>query len=150
MISTSYSYSYRLVSVYRWRVHSRAVVFHILHRVRRETRLCPYLINYATLYPLQLPQPGSLPSNSLRYYSSPSFSASVDTTAVYLAPSRSMTTYYQQQIPTRAPFFLSVASRRSRSNHAEMYYAKILCIFLMYVSIVSNLASALAASAKVY
>ena len=101
------------------------------------------------LYPLQLPQPGSLPSNSLRYYSSPSFSASVDTTAVYLAPSRSMTTYYHQQIPTRASFFLYVASQRSRSDHVAMYYATMFCLFLMYVSIVSNPASALDASVKV-
>ena len=96
------------------------------------------------------PIPGVLHFNSLLYYYNLYFLASANTTAVYLDPPISMTTYYHQQIPTRDPFFLSVASHRSRSDHVAMYYATTLCLCLMYVSIVSNPASALAASAKVY
>ena len=84
------------------------------------------------------PGPGVFHFNSLLYYSNLYFLASPDTTAVYLDPSRSMTTYYNQQIPTHSPFFLSVASQRSRSDHVAMYYATMFCIFLMYVSIVST------------
>ena len=49
------SYSWPLC-VSRWRVHSRAVVFQPLHRVQRDTRICPYLVCCANLYPLKLSQ----------------------------------------------------------------------------------------------
>ena len=52
-----YSYSYyQPVSMSRWRAHTRAVVVQTLHRGQRDTGLCPYLINYATLYPITFPQ----------------------------------------------------------------------------------------------
>ena len=41
--SSSSSY-YQSVSVSQWRAHSRAVVFHTLHRGQIDTRLCPYLV----------------------------------------------------------------------------------------------------------
>ena len=47
---------YWTVSMSWWRAHSRAVVFHTLHRVQRDTIICPYLFHCATLYPLILPQ----------------------------------------------------------------------------------------------
>ena len=50
-----YSSSSRMVSVPLCRAHSRAVVFQILHRGQKDTRLYTYLISYATLYLLPLP-----------------------------------------------------------------------------------------------
>ena len=65
----SYSSSYRPVPIYLWHAHIRAVVLHTLHRGQRHTIICTYFINYATFYPLPVPQPGSLPFYPLLYSS---------------------------------------------------------------------------------
>ena len=44
-----YSSYFWMVSVSIWCVYSREVVFHILHRVQRDTILCPYFIYWAPL-----------------------------------------------------------------------------------------------------
>ena len=49
------SSSSRPVSVYRWRAHSRVVLFHALHRFQKDTRLCTYLVYCVTLYLLLFP-----------------------------------------------------------------------------------------------
>ena len=46
-----YSYSWP-VSVSWKRAYSRVVVFHTLHRVQRDTRLCPCLTVWYILYPM--------------------------------------------------------------------------------------------------
>ena len=37
--------------MYLWRAHSRAAMFHTLHKIQRDTRLCTYLVYCATFYP---------------------------------------------------------------------------------------------------
>ena len=54
------------------------------------------------------------------------------------------------RIPTRAPCIRSVASQRSRSNQIAMYCATMFFLCLMYTSIISNPASALAVTVVVY
>ena len=148
---SSSSSSYRPVSVYRWRAHSRAVVFHTLHRGQRYTRLCTYFINCATLYPLPLPQ---IQEYSilvpLLYSSRPYLSASYDSDVVYLAPFRSITACSNHRISACSPCFLSAASQRSRSDRVAIYCATVLWPRWMYVSIGSNPASDISASAEVY
>ena len=132
-------------------MHSRAVVIHTLHIGQRDNILCPYLINCATLYPLPLYQfQESSIIISLLYSSIPPYSASATAAAVSLAPARSMTACSHHRIPTHAPFFLSATSQRSRSYRVAIYCTTVFCLCRMYVSIGSNHASALAASAKVY
>ena len=53
-------------------------------------------------------------------------------------------------ITTRDLCFLSVTSQRTRSDCVAMYCATVFCICQMYVSIISNPASSLSASAEVY
>ena len=62
------SYSTWTVSMYQWRVHSRAVVFHTLHRGQGYTILCPYLVSSATFYYLHLSQTRSLPLSPLSLF----------------------------------------------------------------------------------
>ena len=83
-----------MVSVSRWNEYSRVVLLHTLHIVRIVTRLCSYLINYATLYPLLLTQPQSLPLKPLCYSYSISSSVSAAVVSVYLDPSIPMHAYY--------------------------------------------------------
>ena len=52
---SSYCY-YWLFSVYRSLAHNRVVVFHTLHIFQRDTKICPYLVNFATFYTLLLSQ----------------------------------------------------------------------------------------------
>ena len=144
-----------LVAMSRWRADSRAVVFKTMYRGQRDTRLCPYLINCANLYPLAFPQ--LLESSFLipiLYYSIPSLSDPASTSALSLAPYSSIPACSCHRTPNRYPCFLSAASQRSRSNHVAIYYATVFCLLRMYVFIGSNPAcalspSALAASTKV-
>ena len=88
------------------RAHSRAVVFHTLHVGQRDTRLCTYLINCTTLYLLPLSQIQESSILILLLYSSiPSSSASAAaaSTAVSLAPDRSITSCSHHLIHTCAP-----------------------------------------------
>ena len=138
---------YQPVSLSWWRWH-----YTHLHRGQRDTRLSPYLINCTTLYLLTLPQ---LQEYSvlipLRYSSSPSSSAfSAFAATVSLAPTSSTSSCYHHQIPTCAHRFLSTASHRYRIGRIAIYCTNLLRLFWMYVSIGSNPASSLAASAKVY
>ena len=102
--------------MYRWHAHSRAVVFQNLHRYQIDTRLFPYLIIYATLYPIPFTHPGGLcitPYFTLPYH------------WVSLVPFRSMPACYHHCISTRASCLLSAASHRYRSNRVAMYCATI-------------------------
>ena len=45
----------------QWSAHIRAVVFHLLYRFKRDTRLCTQLVKFDTLYSLLVPRPGNLP-----------------------------------------------------------------------------------------
>ena len=92
----------------------------------------------------------SIPFHFPLYYSIPFLSTFSAVSAVSLAPTRSMPACSHQHILTRFPCFLSVALQRSRSDSVEMYCTTILYLFWMYVSIVSNPASSLAASDKIY
>ena len=118
-----------LVSVSWWRAHSRVVVFHTLHRGKRDTRLCPNLVYWSTLYPLLLPQ---LRESSflipLFYSSSPSLSVFAAAVAVSRAPSRSSPACSHHRIPTYAPHFLSAASHRSRIGRVTIYCATVFCL----------------------
>ena len=134
----------------QWHAHSRSVVFHTLYRGGRDTKLCPYLVHYTTLHPLPVPQIGSLPFYPLLYSSIPYSSTSAAVSVVSLSPVISIPACSYHHITTRAPCILSVALHRSRSDLVAMYCATVLCLCQMYASIVSNLASALAASAEVY
>ena len=44
-----------IIILYLKCAYSRVVVFHILHRGQRDTRLCPYLVMCSILYPSVLP-----------------------------------------------------------------------------------------------
>ena len=91
--STIYSSCLQLVSLSCWRSHSRAVVYHSLHRVQIYTILCLYLVNLALLHyslcctieEVFLFSPG-------KCYLPPS-SASAITDNLSLAPTRSIHTF---------------------------------------------------------
>ena len=57
----SYYYYFWPVFVSWWCAHSRAVLFHTLYIVQRDTIICPYLDIFATFYYLPLSQPRSIP-----------------------------------------------------------------------------------------
>ena len=145
------SSSNRPFSVSRWYAHIRTVVLHTLNRVQRGTRLCPYLTNCATLHLLLLPQFMESFVLLLLIYSSILYlSASSAAAAVSLALDKSIPAYYYHRIPTRSPCFLSAASQRSINDRVAIYCATVFCLWKMYVSIGSNPACVLAASADVY
>ena len=124
-LSASFS-SYRPVFVSQWHALSRAVVFHTLHRGQRYTRLCQYLVHWATLYPLLLSQTReSSVLTPLLYSSSPYSSASA---AVSLTPARSSTACLHHCIPSRAPHFLSAVFHRSRIVRVAIYCVTVLCL----------------------
>ena len=132
------------------------VKFHILHRGSRDTKLCPYLVNFATLYfSLTVSHPTGLPLFSC-HRSSPSLSAFVSTfastssAALYLASVRSVTACYHHRIPNHPPRVLSVSSYRSIIDCVAMKCATLLCLLLMYSPIASNYLSSIAVAAKVY
>ena len=108
------------------------------------------LLNTLRCTRYRCPSPGVFHFKPLIYSSSPSLSAFAAAASVSLASSRSITACYHQHIPNRAPSFLFVASQSSRNYHVEMYSATMFCLFRMYVSIVSNSASAPTASSEVY
>ena len=108
----------------QWHAHNRVVMFHTLHRGQRDTLICPYLVNCATLYPVLFPQLREsymliflLYSYSL---SSSYSSAYAATSAVSLEPVRPNPTCYHHLIPTRAPPLplcrLSQVQKRLRHN----------------------------------
>ena len=112
-INTYSSSSSRPASVSRWHAHSRVVVFHTLHRGQRDTRLCPLLVNFATLYFLfHCPSPGVFFSSPLQ--SSPP-SSSATAAAATRATARSIPACSHHRIPTCAPGALSYPSHRSNS-----------------------------------
>ena len=126
-------------------------MFNTLYIGQRDNRLCPHLLNWATLYPLPLSQlQESSVLISLLYSSSPPSSASAAAASVSLAPASSMPVCYHHRISTHAPCFLSTTSQRSRSGRVAIYCRTVFCLRRMYVSIGSNPASALAAAVKVY
>ena len=130
----------------QWHAHSRAVVFHTLHRGQRDARLCP-LISYRSLRcTLTFAPPRESSFTSLRHSSPPSPSA----VAASRPPARSIPTCSQHHIPTRAPGAISDPSHRSNSDRVVMYYATLFCRRLIYSSIVKNPTSSLAAAAEVY
>ena len=81
----------------------------------------------------------------------PSLSVSAaSAAAVCLDPARSISACSHYSIPANDTCFLSTASHRSISDCIAIYRATVFYLRRMYVSIVSNPASALAASAEVY
>ena len=144
-------YYSRPVSVYKCHANSRAVVFHTLHIRRRETRLCIYLVNCATLYPLLLPNLWeSYVLIPLLYSSISSLYTSATAADVSLTSLRSIPACYHQCIPTHASRCLSTASHRSMISRVTIYCANVFYLCLMQVSIGLNPASSIAASTKVY
>ena len=82
----NYFYFYLPASVYRCHAYSRAVVLRTLRRGQRDTRLCPLLVNFATLYFLfHCPSPGAFLSYPC--HSSPP-SSSATAAAASRAPAR--------------------------------------------------------------
>ena len=139
------SSSSQLVSMYLWSAHSRAVMFHTLHRFKRDTILVPiWFISILCTRCCCLIYGGLL------YYSSPSFYASAAADAVSLAPAKSITDCFHHRIPTCAPLFLYATSQRSKIDRVAIYCAAIFCLYQMQVSIGSNPASSISTSAKVY
>ena len=129
--------SYSLPSyVYRWHAHSRAVVFHTLHRGQIDTRLCPLISHRSLRCTLTFALSRESLFTSLRHSSPPSPSAVA--AAAYRAPSRSITTSSHHRIPTRAPGALYDPSHRSNSDCVAMYCATVFFRRLMYSSIVKN------------
>ena len=121
----SYS-SYRPVSMYQWHAHSRAVVFHTLHRGQRYARICPYLVYCATLYPLPLPQlQESSVLTPLIYYTRPPSSAFAAAVTISIYPVRSSPACSHHHIPTCAPQLISAASHISRIGRVEIYCATV-------------------------
>ena len=132
----------------QWHAHSRAVVFHTLHRGQRDTWLCPLLVNFATLYFLFCySSPGVFLSSSC--HSSPPSSS--DTAIAYSrATARSIPAFSHHRIPTHAPGALSGPSHRSNSDYLAIYCVTVFWIRLMYSSIVKKPAASLATVAEVY
>ena len=138
------------VSVSQWCAHSRAVVFHTLHRGQRDTSLYPYLVNFSTLYfYLLFSQPRSLPILP-RHCSSQYSSVTAATTALSLAPVRSIPAFSHHCIPTYAPGGISVSSHGSIMDHVAMNCVTVFCLLQIYSSIASITAFSLAAAAEVY
>ena len=149
-----YLYNYssydRLVYVYWWHAHSRAVVLHNPHRGQRETIICTYLVSFDTLYYyLPFNSPGIFlftPSHFLLTSSS----ASTAATTVSLAPTKYIPAWPHHSIPTRPPGVLYVSSHRSRSDRVSMNCATVFFLLRIYSSIALNTASSLAAAADMY
>ena len=116
---TGSSSSSRPVFMSQWRAYSRAVVFHTLHRVQIDTRLCPYLVYCAPVYPLKLPQlQESSVSTPLLYSSRPSVYASTVAVVVFLAPTRTSSAYSHHCVPNRAspPVLCRLAQVQNQSR----------------------------------
>ena len=124
-------------------------MFHILNRVQRDTRICPYFVIFYMLYSLPLSHPMSLPIFPC-HFSIPYPPASADAASVSIVPARSSPTSSHHQITTRAPGVLSTSSHSSRSFCVAMNCATVLCLLRMYSSVVLNPASSLVADAEVY
>ena len=139
------------MSISRWCTYRRVAVLRALHRGQRDTILWPYFINWAALYPLPLPQlRSSYVLTNIIYSSSPYSSESVAAAAVSLAPVSSITACSHHHILAVAPFFLSAASQKSRSYCVSICCANVFWFRRMYVSIILNHTSTLAASDEVY
>ena len=120
-------------------------MFHTLHIFQRDTILDP--IWYISILCTRC---CCLSSGGLLYSSIPSSSTSAAANAVTLAPAKSITDCYHHRIPTCAPCFLYATSQRSKINFIAIYCAAILRLYQMQVSIGSNPAYSISASAKVY
>ena len=147
----SYSSSSLPVFVSQSSVNSRAVVFLTLHRGQRDTIIYPYLINCTILYLLPLPHIRESSVLTFFLYSSrPSSFVVSAAAAVSLAPARSTPAYSNHYIFTLSPCFVSAASQMPRSYCVAIYCVNIFWIHQMYFYIISNPASAISASTKVY
>ena len=128
----------------QWHAHSRAVVFHTLHRGQRDARLCP-LISYRSLlctcYGCSVPR-------VLLYL--PSFTLLLHPLPPPLIPRQIKPPCSHQGIPTRATGALSNPSQRSNSDCVVSYRDTMFWIRLMYSSIVKNPAYSRAIAAEVY
>ena len=134
----------------QWCAHSRSVVLYTLHIGQIDTRLCTYLVNFATLYfSMPLYNPRSLPIFP-RHCSPLSFSASDSANVLSLALVRSIHYFFRHRIPARAPGVLTVSSHRSIIDCVSLNLVNVFCLLQIYSSIASKLASSLAANAKVY
>ena len=124
------------------------VVFHTLHRGKRDTRLCPLIIYRLLRSTLTFSPPRHSSFTSLRN-SSP-LSPSVNAAAATRTLARLIPTCYHHQIHDHAPGALSDLFHRSNSDHLAMYCVTVFCPHLIYSSIVNNTASYLATATKVY
>ena len=116
--------------VFQRREHIRTVVFHTLHIGQRYIILCPYLVYFATFYPLLFYQLRgySVLTPPPFYFYSPSLSLSASAAAVSFASSRSIHACSHHLIPSCAPQFLSTASHRSRIVPFAIYCSTIFCL----------------------
>ena len=102
---SSYSSSSQPVFVSQWHAHSREVVFHTLHRVQRDTIICPLII-YRLIRVLATVAPSQESSfTSIRQFSPPSFSAAASDAS--LSPAILCPACSHHCIPTCSPGDLS-------------------------------------------
>ena len=130
-------------------IQQGSIVTHPAHIPKRH-QTSPYLVYSYTLYPLLFPQlwESSILTHLL-YSSNPSLSASDAADAVSLAPVSSIPECSHHRIPTCSPCFFYTTSQRSKIDCVAIYCAAILFLYQMQVSIGSNPASYISASAKV-
>ena len=136
--------------MYRWCAHSTVVLFCTLYRGQRDTRICPYLVSFATLnYSLPFSKPRSIPIYH-HHCSLPSSSMFSVTASLSLAPVWYLHDFYHHRISTCTPSVLFIYSHRSRSDWVLMNCANVFFLLQIYSSIASNTASLLASAAEVY
>ena len=145
LIST---YSSRPDSVYQWHVHSRAVVFHNLHRGQRDTRLCT-LISYRLLRCTLTFDPPRESSITSLHHSSPPYPSAV-AAAASSKTVRSIPTCSIHCIPTCVLGALSNPSHRYNSDRVAMYCATVFWRRLIYSSTIKTPDSSRAIASKVY
>ena len=124
-------------------------MFHTLDRGQRDSRLCPYLVSFATLYyslplshPISItPPPVTVPPRTRPLLPPPPPPGPYHVYTLLIPP------LHPQPPP---PGVLSVSSHRSRSNHVAMKCTTVFCLLQMYSPITSNPTSSLAAAAEVY
>ena len=145
-----YSSYFSTVYVSLWCAHSRAVLFHTLHRGQRNTRLCPYLVHFTTLhFSIMVYHPRSLPI-FYHHCSHLSLSVSASAAALSMVPVRYIPACSHHCIPTCSHGVLFISSYSSRIDRVAMNCATVFLLILIYSPIASNPTSSFAAATKVY
>ena len=117
------------VFLYLWHMNNRMLVLQTLHRGQRYARMCPFLVNCDTLYPLLLPHIPGLPSCHITpppYLSLQPISFQL-WRHLYLTlyPENSITICSQHRITIRSSWFLSSALYMYRIDRVVIYRADI-------------------------